>query len=64
MSNYITPPPIKDGVPLDLQVAVDEEDNAIYLKISGFEDFDSAEEYSQYLGEVLPLMLFESDVKH
>ena len=64
MNNYITPPPITDGVPLDLQVAVDKEENCIYLKISGFEDHDSAEEYSQYLADTLPLILFESDVKH
>lgn len=62
--NYITPPPIPDGIPLDLEVVVSKEDNSIYLKISGFEDFDNAEEYGHYLSDVLPLILFESETKH
>lgn len=62
--NYITPPPIKDGIPLDLQIAVDKDDNSIYIKIDGFESYEDADEYAQYLGSSLPLLLFESDVKH
>lgn len=62
--NYITPPPVKDGIPLDLKIAVDEEDNSIYLKISGFENKDDATEYAHYLTESLPLFLFESETKH
>jgi hypothetical protein len=64
MNNYITPPPISDGVPLDLKIAVDQDDNSIYLKITGFESFEDANEYAEYLGESLPLILFESDTKH
>lgn len=64
MTNYITPPPVTDGVALNLEVLVSEEDKSVYLKISGFENFKDAEEYSKYLGESLPLFLFESDTKH
>ena len=62
--SYITPPPVKDGVPLDLQVAVDEEDNSVYIRIVGFENYEDANEYAAFLGDSLPLILFESDVKH
>ena len=62
--SYITPPPLKDGIPLDLQVAVDPDDNSIFIKIAGFDDFDDANEYAEFLGSSLPLILFESDVKH
>jgi len=62
--SYIVPPPIADGTPLDLQLAVDEEDNSVYIKISGFDNHADATEYSKYLGKALPLFLFDSDVKH
>ena len=62
--SYIVPPPIADGLPLDLQIAVDPDDHSIYIKIAGFNDPDDATEYASYLGETLPLILFESDVKH
>lgn len=62
--SYITPPPIPDGIPLDLQVAVDPDDHSIYLKIVGFDNHDEAEEYATYLTQTLPLILFESDTKH
>jgi hypothetical protein len=62
--SYITPPPVNDGIPLDLQVAVDEEDNSVYVKIGGFNNYEDANEYADFLGKSLPLILFESDVKH
>jgi hypothetical protein len=49
---------------LDLEVIVSEEDVAVYVKLTGFEDIDSADDYANYLVENLPLMLFESKVKH
>lgn len=61
---YIVPPPITDGIPLDLQVGVDSDDNSIYIKISGFDDYDNANEYAEFLANSLPLILFESDTKH
>ena len=61
---YIVPPPLKDGIPLDLQVGVDKEDNSIYIKLDGFEDYESATEYAEFLVNSLPLILFESDTKH
>lgn len=53
-----------DATQLDLQVIVSEEDTAVYVKITGFENLPEADAYADYLTEVLPLMLFESEIKH
>lgn len=53
-----------DAVPLDLQVIISEEDNSVYCKFTGFETVEEADKYADYLIEVLPLMLFESETKH
>jgi len=47
-----------------LEVFVSEEDASIYIKISGFDCYEYAEQYAAYLSTYLPLMLFESDVIH
>ena len=49
---------------IDLEVLVNEEKNEVYVKFSGFEDIHEADEYAEYLLDLLPLMLFESGVKH
>lgn len=49
---------------LDMEVVVSEEDNSVYIKLSGFDTADDADEYAAYLVEALPLMLFQSDIKH
>lgn len=53
-----------NAVQLGLEVIVSEEDVAVYVKITGFEDIKEADGYADYLAETLPLMLFESEVKH
>jgi len=45
---------------LDIEVFVPEDEPAVFVKFSGFEDEESAEEYAQFLAETLPLLLFES----
>ena len=49
---------------LDLDVFVSEEDNAVYVKLTGFETITEADSYADYLVDLLPLVLFESSVKH
>jgi hypothetical protein len=44
---------------IDIEVVVDDE-NDVYVKFSGFDDDEDAEEYAQFLAETLPLLLFES----
>jgi hypothetical protein len=53
-----------DAVQIDLEVIVSESDNVVYVKLAGFEDNKSAEEYADFLVENLPLMLFRSEIKH
>jgi hypothetical protein len=45
---------------LDIEVATSMEDNVVYVKFSGFDDFEDAEEYAEFLAETLPLLLFET----
>ena len=53
-----------NAIPLDLDVFVSEEDNAVYVKLTGFDTLDEADKYADYLVDTLPLLLFESEVKH
>ena len=48
----------RDDVEIEVVVADDSDD--VYVKFSGFEDHEDAEEYAQFLAETLPLLLFES----
>jgi len=49
---------------IDIEVVVAEESNDVYVKFSGFNDDEDAEEYAQFLAETLPLLLFESTRLH
>jgi hypothetical protein len=46
---------------LDMEVIVSEEDATVYVKLTGFETIESADEYAAYLADKLPLLLFETD---
>jgi hypothetical protein len=46
---------------LDMEVIVSEEDLAVYVKLTGFNSIDTADEFALYLADKLPLLLFESD---
>jgi hypothetical protein len=45
---------------IDIEVVVPEDEAAVYVKFSGFEDEEDAEAYAQFLAETLPLLLFET----
>lgn len=45
---------------LDIEVATSMDENVVYVKFSGFDDFEDAEEYAEFLAETLPLLLFET----
>jgi hypothetical protein len=45
---------------IDIEVFVDETDNTVTVKFSGFEDEEDSEEYAEFLAETLPLLLFET----
>jgi hypothetical protein len=53
-----------DAQKLSLEVIVSEDDTAVYVKLTGFDDLASADNYASYLVDALPLLLFESEVKH
>lgn len=49
---------------LDMEVIVNEQDATVYVKLTGFEDIETADTYASFLVDHLPLMLFESQVIH
>ena len=49
---------------IDIEVVIGEDAPDVYVKFSGFEDSEDAEEYAQFLAETLPLLLFESTRLH
>jgi hypothetical protein len=51
-------------VELGIEVILSEEDNAVFVKITGFDNLEDADAYGEYLANNLPLMLFNSEVKH
>lgn len=53
-----------DAQKLELEVILSEDDTAVYVKLTGFDDLESADAYASYLVDALPLLLFESEVKH
>jgi hypothetical protein len=57
--------PTPEGrVELALEVLVSEEDNSVYVKFTGFDDISEADAYAEHLVEYLPLVLFQSEIKH
>jgi len=45
---------------VEIEVSVDEEENAVIVRFAGFEDYEDAEQYAIFLAETLPLLLFET----
>jgi hypothetical protein len=45
---------------IDIEVVIGEDSPDVYVKFSGFDDAEDAEEYAQFLAETLPLLLFET----
>jgi hypothetical protein len=49
----------RDDIDIEVITTVEDEP-AVFVKFSGFEDEEDAEEYAQFLAETLPLLLFET----
>ena len=49
---------------LKVEVIVSEDDTAVYVKLTGFVTLQEADQYADFLTESLPLMLFESEIRH
>jgi hypothetical protein len=45
---------------IDIEVAISSDEPVVYVKFSGFEDLEDAEEYAEFLSDTLPLLLFET----
>lgn len=49
----------RDDIDIEVMSTTDDEP-AVYVKFTGFDDTEDAEEYAQFLAETLPLLLFET----
>lgn len=49
---------------LDMEIILSETDKSVYVKLSGFDTIEDADDYAAYLTNHLPLMLFHSEVFH
>jgi hypothetical protein len=45
---------------IEIEVAASTDEAVVYVKFSGFEELEDAEEYAEFLAETLPLLLFET----
>lgn len=45
---------------VEIEVSVDEEEDAVIVRFTGFDDYEDAEQYAIFLAETLPLLLFET----
>jgi hypothetical protein len=46
---------------IDIEVfSTSDDEPAVYVKFTGFDDVEDAEEYAEFLAETLPLLLFET----
>ena len=46
---------------LGIEVLIDEDEpDAVFVKFTGFDDEEEAEEYADFLANTLPLLLFQS----
>lgn len=45
---------------LDIEVVVSNDEPVVYVKFTGFDEMEDAEEYADFLANTLPLLLFET----
>lgn len=50
----------RDDIDIEVMSTSDEDEPAVYVKFTGFDDVEDAEEYAEFLAETLPLLLFET----
>ena len=49
----------REDIDIEVMSTTDDEPS-VYVKFTGFDDAEDAEEYAQFLAETLPLLLFET----
>jgi hypothetical protein len=49
---------------INMEIILSEQDKSVYVKLSGFDSIEDADDYASYLTDHLPLMLFHSEVMH
>lgn len=50
----------RDDINIEVFSTTDDESSAVYVKFTGFEDEEDADDYAEFLAETLPLLLFET----
>lgn len=50
----------RDDIDIEVFSASDDDQTAVYVKFTGFDSEEDADEYAAFLAETLPLLLFET----
>jgi hypothetical protein len=50
----------RDDIDIEVMTAEEDDGATVYVKFTGFNDEEDAEDYAQFLIETLPLLLFET----
>lgn len=50
----------RDDIDIEVMSTLEEDTPTVYVKFSGFDDSEDAEEYAEFLASTLPLLLFET----
>lgn len=50
----------RDDIDIEVMSTTEEDSPSVYVKFSGFDDSEDAEEYAEFLASTLPLLLFET----
>ena len=50
----------RDDLDIEVMSALNDDEPSVYVKFTGFEDAEAAEEYAEFLAGNLPLLLFET----
>lgn len=45
---------------LNIEVMLSDDEPVVYVRFSGFPEYEDAEEYAEFLTDTLPLLLFET----
>lgn len=53
-----------DEIDLKYNIYADDENMTVYLKFHGFHTLDEINQFAEYIQSHLPLILFDSDIKH
>lgn len=59
---FINLAPLSSNIKMEISAV--EDDHAVYIKMSGFNEFEDVVDYSEFLAAYLPLLLYQTEIVH